>query len=103
MVTATGAQSAGSARQPDDSGSRWKIGVGAAVEVARSQRCRTDGSASSEKLRKLDVLPSNKPLQRMKAASSRSTIAVGNTRVHERSAVQPAVEPDEAGGDHLGT
>jgi hypothetical protein len=74
MVTATGAQSAGSARQPDDSGSRWKIGVAAAVEVARSQRCRTDGSASSEKLRKLDVLPSNKPLQRMKAASSRSTV-----------------------------
>jgi len=64
MVTTTGALAACSTRQPSDAGSRWAIGVAVVAEVAESRRCREIGSASSEKLRKLDVLPSNKPLQR---------------------------------------
>ena len=64
MVTATGAFAAGSARQRGDAGSRWVIGVTDVAEVVESRRCREIGSASSEKLRGLDVLPSNKPLQR---------------------------------------
>jgi len=64
MVTTTGALPAGSARQPSDAGSRWEDGVADVAEVVESRRCREFGSASSEKLRKLFVLPSNKPLQR---------------------------------------
>jgi len=64
MVTATGALAAGSALQPDDAGSRWEIGVTEAAEVVESRRWCEIGSASSEKLRGLVVLPSNKPLQR---------------------------------------
>jgi len=64
MVTMTGALSVCSARQPGDAGSRWAIGVADVAEVVESRRCREIRSASSEKLRRLDVLPSNKPLQR---------------------------------------
>jgi hypothetical protein len=64
MVTTTGALAAGSARQPGDAGSRWAIAVADVAEVVESRRCREIGSASSEKLRGLVVLPSNKPLQR---------------------------------------
>jgi len=64
MVRTTGALAAGSARQAGDAGSRWRIGVADVAEVVESRRCRELGSASSEKLRKLIVLPSNKPLQR---------------------------------------
>ena len=64
MVTTTGALAAGSARQPGDTGSRWAVGVADVADVVESRRCREIGSASSEKLRGLDVLPSNKPLQR---------------------------------------
>jgi hypothetical protein len=64
MVTTTGALTAGSARQPCDAGSRWAIGVADVASVAESRRGREIGSASSEKLRGLVVLPSNKPLQR---------------------------------------
>ena len=64
MVTTTGALAAGSARQPGDAGSRWAIGVTDVAEVVESRRCREIGSASSEKLHGLVVLPSNKPLQR---------------------------------------
>ena len=64
MVTTTGALAAGSSLQPGDAGSRWEIGEAAVAEVAESRRCRTAGLASSGKLRKLIVLPSNKPLQR---------------------------------------
>ena len=64
MVTTTGVFAAGSARQPGDAGSRWAIGVGDVAEVVESQRCSEIVSASSEKLRGLVVLPSNKPLQR---------------------------------------
>ena len=64
MVTTTGALATGSARQPGDAGSRWAIGVADEATVVDSRRCREIGSASSEKLRGLVVLPSNKPLQR---------------------------------------
>ena len=64
MVTPTSALAAGSARQPGDAGSRWAIAVADVAEVAEFQRCREIGSASSEKLRGMVVLPSNKPLQR---------------------------------------
>jgi hypothetical protein len=64
MVTTTGALAAGSARQVGDAGSRWAIGVADDAEVVESRRCRELGLASSGKLRKLAVLPSNKPLQR---------------------------------------
>ena len=64
MVTTTGALATGSARQPGDAGSRWEIGVADVAEVVKPQRCRKNGPASSEKLRKSVVLPSNKPLQR---------------------------------------
>jgi hypothetical protein len=49
-----------------EAGSRWAIRVGDVAEVVQSRRCREMGSASSEKLRGLIVLPSNKPLQRTK-------------------------------------
>jgi len=64
MVTTTGVLAAGSARQPGDVGSRWAIGATDVAEVVESQRCSEIVSASSEKLRGLVVLPSNKPLQR---------------------------------------
>jgi len=64
MVTTTGALATGSAHQPGDAGSRRAAAVTDVAEVVESRRCREVGSASSEKLRKLDVLPSNKPLQR---------------------------------------
>ena len=64
MVTTTGALPAGIARQPGDAGSRWAILVADEAWVVQSQRCREIGPASSEKFRGLDVLPSNKPLQR---------------------------------------
>jgi len=64
MVTMTGALAAGSARQPGDAGSRWTVGVAGVAEVVESRRRRKIESASSEKLRGLVVLPSNKPLQR---------------------------------------
>ena len=64
MVTTTGALAACSARQPGDAGSRWAIGAADVVEVVESRRCWEIGSAFSEKLRRLVVLPSNKPLQR---------------------------------------
>ena len=64
MVTTTGALTACSARQPGDAGSRRAIGVNEVAEAVESRRCREILSASSEKLRKLVVLPSNKPLQR---------------------------------------
>ena len=64
MVTTTGALAADSARQPADAGSRWTIGGFDVAEVVESRRCRDIRSASSEKLRGLVVLPSNKPLQR---------------------------------------
>jgi len=64
MVTTTGALAANGARQPGDAGSRWAIRVADVAEVVESHRCRETGSASSEKLRGLVVLPSNKPLQR---------------------------------------
>jgi len=64
MVTTTGAHAAGSARQPGDAGLRWGIGVADVAEVVEDRRCRESGSAPSEKLRGLVVLPSNKPLQR---------------------------------------
>jgi hypothetical protein len=64
MVTTTGPLAAGSALQPVDVGSRWDIGVTDEAEVVESRRCREIGSASSEKLGGLVVLPSNKPLQR---------------------------------------
>ena len=64
MVTTTGALAAGSASQPGDAGSRWAIRMVGVADVVESRRCREIGSASSEKLRGLDVLPSNKPLQR---------------------------------------
>jgi hypothetical protein len=64
MVTTTGALAAGSARQPGDAGSRWAIVVADVAETVESRRCREIGSAWSEKLRGLVVLPSNKPLQR---------------------------------------
>ena len=64
MVTTTGVFAAGSARQPGDAGLRWTIVVADVAEVVESRRCREIGSASSEKLHGLVVLPSNKPLQR---------------------------------------
>ena len=64
MVTATGAFAAGSARQLGDAGSQLAIGVTNVDDVVESRRCREIGSASSEKLGGLVVLPSNKPLQR---------------------------------------
>ena len=66
MMATTCALAAGSARQPGDPCSRWAIGMADVAEVEESQRCREFGTASSEKLWKLDVLPSNKPLQRTK-------------------------------------
>ena len=63
MVATPGALSAGSAHQPDDAGSRRAITVDDVAEVVEF-RCRREiWSASSEKLRGLAVLPSNKPLQ----------------------------------------
>ena len=59
MVTTTSALATGSARQPGDAGSRWEIGVADVAEVVKPQRCRKNGPASSGKLRKLIVLPSN--------------------------------------------
>jgi hypothetical protein len=64
MVTTTGALATYSSRQPGDAGSRWVIGMADEAEVVESRRCREIGFASSEKLRKWNVLPSNKPLQR---------------------------------------
>jgi hypothetical protein len=64
MVTMTSALAAGSDRQRGDAGSRWSIGMADEPEVVESRRCREIGSASSEKLQGLVVLPSNKPLQR---------------------------------------
>jgi hypothetical protein len=64
MVTTTGALAAGLARQPGDAGSRWEMRVADVAEVVKSRRRREIGSTSSEKLRGLAVLPSNKPLQR---------------------------------------
>jgi len=64
MVTTTGALTACSAHQPSDAGLRWAIGVADVAEVVESRPCRGIESASSEKLRGLVVLPSNKPLQR---------------------------------------
>ena len=64
MVTTTSALAVGGARHPGDEGSRWAIGVADDAEVVDPRRCRELGLASSGKLRKLVVLPSNKPLQR---------------------------------------
>ena len=64
MMATTCALAAGGARQPGDVGSRWATGMVDEAEVEESQRCREFGTASSGKLWKLDVLPSNKPLQR---------------------------------------
>jgi hypothetical protein len=64
MVTTTGALAAGRAFQPGDAGLRWAIVVAGAAEVVESRRWCEIGSAWSEKLRRLVVLPSNKPLQR---------------------------------------
>jgi hypothetical protein len=64
MVTTTCTLAAGTARQPGDAGSRWAVGVADEADVVESRRCREIGSAFSEKLRGLVVLPSNKPLQR---------------------------------------
>ena len=64
MVTMTGALAVSSARQPGDAGSRWSIAVADVAEAVDSRHCREMGSAFSEKLRGLVVLPSNKPLQR---------------------------------------
>ena len=73
MVTTTGALAAGGARQPGDAGSRWAIGVAGVAEAVDSRRCREIGSASSEKLRELVVLPSNKPLQRTQSPQGNSS------------------------------
>jgi len=64
MVSATSSLPADSACQSGDAGSRWALGVADETEVVESRRCRETGSASSEKLGGLVVLPSNKPLQR---------------------------------------
>jgi hypothetical protein len=64
MVTTTGALAAVSARQPGDAGSRGAIGVADVAQVVEFSCLREIGSASSERLRGLVVLPSNKPLQR---------------------------------------
>jgi len=64
MVTTIGALATGSARQPGDAGLRWAIVVADVAEVVESRRWCEIGSAWSEKLRRLVVLPSNKPLQR---------------------------------------
>jgi hypothetical protein len=63
-VTTTGALAVCSAHQPGDAGSRWAIAVADMAEVVESRRWCEIGSAWSEKLRRLVVLPSNKPLQR---------------------------------------
>ena len=73
MVTTTGALAACSARQPGDAGSRWAIMVADEAEVVESRRCREIGAASSEKLRELVVLPSNKPLQRSYGVQAKRT------------------------------
>jgi hypothetical protein len=64
LVTTIGALATGSARQPGDAGLRWAIVVADVAEVVESRRWPEIGSAWSEKLRGLVVLPSNKPLQR---------------------------------------
>jgi hypothetical protein len=64
MVTTIGALATGSTRQPCDAGLRWAIVVADVAKVVESRRWCEIGSASSEKLRRLVVLPSNKPLQR---------------------------------------
>ena len=64
MFPTTGALAVCSARQVGDAGSRWAIAVADDAELVDSRRCRELGLASSGKLRKLAVLPSNKPLQR---------------------------------------
>jgi hypothetical protein len=64
LVTTIGALSAGSARQPGDAGLRWAMVVAEVAKVVESRRWCEIGSAWSEKLRGLVVLPSNKPLQR---------------------------------------
>ena len=64
MVTTAGPLATDGAHQPGDAGSRRADGVTDVAEVVESRRCREIGSASSEKLRGLVVLPSNKPLQR---------------------------------------
>ena len=67
MMATTGALTAGSARQPSDADLRRAIGMVDESEVEESRRCWEFGTASSGKLWKLDVLPSNKPLQRTTA------------------------------------
>ena len=64
MVTAPGALAEHGSLQPGDAGLRWESAVGDEAEVVESRHCRKAGPASSGKLRKLNVLPSNKPLQR---------------------------------------
>ena len=64
ILATTGGLAAGSAGQPSDAGSRRAIGMVDEAEVEESRRCREFVTASSGKLWKLDVLPSNKPLQR---------------------------------------
>ena len=90
MVTPTSALAAGSARQPGDAGSRWAIGVTDVAEVVESRRCREIGSASSEKLHGLVVLPSNKPLQRSplygKAFDGQTMVVEGSSEVRHRRA-----------------
>jgi hypothetical protein len=92
MVTTNGALAAGSARQPGDAGSRWTIGVADEAEVVDSRHCREIGSASSEKLRGLVVLPSNKPLQRSRRREIRvtSTNRSSGARAAERQGVRQA-------------
>jgi hypothetical protein len=63
-VTTIGALATGSARQSGDAGLRWAIAIADVTEVVGSRRWCEIGSAWSEKLRGLVVLPSNKPLQR---------------------------------------
>ena len=65
LVTTIGALATDSARQPGDAGLRWTIVMADVAEVVESPRWREIGSAWSEKLRGLVVLPSNKPLKRM--------------------------------------
>jgi hypothetical protein len=64
MVTTIVALATGSARKPGDAGLRWTIVMADVAEVVESRRWCEIGSAWSEKLRGLVVLPSNKPLQR---------------------------------------
>jgi len=59
MVTTIGALAKGSAHQPGDAGLGWAIVVADVTEVVESRRWCEIGSAWSEKLRGLVVLPSN--------------------------------------------